>query len=159
MIPNPNPNPFRRLVEDHGRKFIRYSGVSVVTIGVGQFLLLVLHGLLHQPAWSANVIAVAVSAIPGYVLNRYLVWGKRSSNSVMAEIVPFWAVAFLGLVVSTLAVAWAGARWDSPVAVNGAYLAAFGTLWLFKYGAFERWLFGTRPEQAAPAPSAGGTRA
>lgn len=130
------------LVIAHAGKFLRYSGVSVITIGVGQALLFLLHGVADQPAWLANVIAVAISAIPGYVLNRYVVWGKKSANSMMTEIVPFWSLAFVGLVVSTLAVTAASARWSDPWAVNAAYLAAFGALWLLKYGAFERWLFG-----------------
>ena len=90
----------------------------------------------------ANLVAVGLSAIPAYLVNRRWVWGKQGPHSIAREIVPFWSYAFLGLAVSTVAVAWADARWHSNLAVSIANIAAFGLLWAAKFVLLDRWMFG-----------------
>jgi putative flippase GtrA len=128
------------------RRPVRYAAVSAVGVSVTQVLLLVFNvGVGLTPAWS-NVLAVSIACIPSYVLNRYWVWGKRGRNRVMREVVPFWAMALLGLAFSTLLVHLA-AQWnESPVVVNAANLVAFGSLWVFKYLLFDAILFKVAPE-------------
>ena len=43
--------------------------------------------------------------MPAYYLNRAWVWGKRGKSHLTKEVVPFWAFAFSGLVLSTIIVA------------------------------------------------------
>ena len=38
-----------------------------------------------------------LSAIPAYLLSRYWVWQKRGKNHFWREVVPFWSLAFVGL--------------------------------------------------------------
>ncbi|MFN3217158.1 MAG: GtrA family protein [Acidimicrobiales bacterium] len=116
--------------------------MSIVSLGIGQLLLLGLHSGAGLDAWAANTIAVTVSAIPAYVLYRHVVWAKRSPSDLRREILPFWAMAFIGLLLSTVAVALAERWFGGAVAVNAAYVGAFGSLWVLKYVALERWLFG-----------------
>src|SRR5436190_12775411 len=80
---------------------VRYSLVSVISVIVSQIVL-----FAAQSFWSArtsNIVAVCVSAIPSYYLNRAWAWGKTGKSHLMKEIVPFWSLAFLGLVFSTWA--------------------------------------------------------
>jgi hypothetical protein len=69
------------------------------------------------------------------------VWKKTSRNHFWGEIVPFWGMAVLGLVISTLFVALVSARWDSVYAVTAASLAAFGSVWVGKYFVLNDVLF------------------
>ena len=67
----------------------------------------------------------------------------------MKEVVPFWALAFLGLAMSVIAVGYAHhlavtmnlSHMGDVVFVNLASLAAFGILWVGKFFIFNRVLF------------------
>jgi putative flippase GtrA len=130
-----------------GRKLVRYSLVSVVSVAVSQVVL-----FFAQFFWSArtsNIIAVCVSAVPSYWLNRAWAWGKSGKSHLMKEIVPFWGMALLGLVFSTwcadYAESHAAAITASPIGqkliVNLAALGAFGILWVGKFVILNRVLF------------------
>jgi len=140
-----------------GKKMIRYSLVSVVSVIVSQVVL-----FAAQSFWSArtsNIVAVCVSAVPSYYLNRAWAWGKTGKSHLMKEIVPFWGLALLGLIFSTWAADYAetfahshsvsdlGAR----LIVNGAALAAFGVLWVGKFFIFNKLMFAHPAEPSVPA--------
>jgi putative flippase GtrA len=140
-----------------GRKMIRYSLVSVVSVIVSQIVL-----FIAQSFWSArtsNIIAVCVSAVPSYYLNRAWAWGKTGKSHLMKEIVPFWSLALLGLVFSTWAADYAesnahhltSSELMARLIVNGAALAAFGVLWVGKFFIFNRLMFAHQPEPSLPA--------
>ena len=125
----------------HGPRFLRYAGVSVIAVLVGQTALIVLYSGFGLSAVAANVVSASVGAIPAYFLNRYWVWKKTSRNHFWGEIVPFWGMALVGLVISTVFVAVVSARWDTVYAVSAASLAAFGTIWVGKYFVLHHVLF------------------
>ncbi|MEX2658772.1 MAG: GtrA family protein, partial [Acidimicrobiales bacterium] len=115
------------------RRPVRYAMVSVVAVAVSQSVLLTTNGVLGWSAISSNVTAVSIGAVPSYLLNRAWVWGKRGRNHFWREVVPFWALALIGLAFSTLLVAVAH-RWnDATWVISLANLVAFGILWVVKY--------------------------
>jgi len=129
------------------RKPVRYSLVSVVAVAVSQLVLVTCSGVLHWSAVPSNVTAVAIGSIPSYTLNRCWVWGKRGRNHLWREVVPFWALALLGLVFSTLLVHLAVQWNDSTLVASVANLTAFGVLWVVKYLLLDSLLFRV-PEQS-----------
>ncbi len=144
-----------RARSPEGKKLVRYSMVSVIAVGVNQLVLLICFGLLHWPATTSNVWAVCVSAIPSYYLNRAWAWGKTGRSHLMKEVVPFWAMALLGLVFSTWATGFAKSFADDFTEahllrtgiVMFAGLAAFGVLWIAKFVILNKVLFAHHPEQ------------
>jgi putative flippase GtrA len=126
------------LVQDYGLKMCRYCGVSVFNVVFGQSLLLLFYKALGWPAAIANVAAVCISAGPAYLLSRKWVWKQTGSHSVRDEIAPFWGMALLGLLLSTLMVSLAADRWDSGLAVSAANLFAFGIVWVVKFVVLEK---------------------
>ncbi len=142
-----------------GKKLVRYSMVSVVSVAVYELLLFVTIGLLHWAATTANIFAVCVSAIPSYCLNRAWTWGKTGRSHLMKEIVPFWAMALLGLIFSTIVVDFAKDVSDNVTSVHlvqtlivmFAGLAAFGVLWIAKFVLLNRVLFAHKPDHAPEA--------
>lgn len=132
----------RLLHSEAGRKVIRYCMVSVVGVVVTQVSLIVLYALLGVPAAWANIGAVCISALPCYVLSRSWVWGKGGRNHLFKEVVPFWAFAFAGLVISTVLVHWVHQHTKSFVWINAANLAGFGVLWLGRFLVFDRLVWG-----------------
>ena len=136
---------------------VRYSLVSVISVIVSQIVLFV-----AQSFWSArtsNIIAGCVSAVPSYYLNRAWAWGKTGKSHLMKEIVPFWALDLLGLLISTWAADFAESNAHhvtssdlmARVIVNLAALAAFGVLWVGKFFIFNKVLFAHQPEPSLPA--------
>lgn len=130
-------------------KLIRFAAVSLVTVPLGMALLWVFLEVDDlQPAF-ANLVAVTLSTIPNYILNRYWVWNKRGANSVRREIAPFWAIAFLGLLLSTALVALAARYTDESLVFLAVNFFAFGVLWVFKFFVLEKFLFATPQIEAS----------
>jgi putative flippase GtrA len=127
------------------RRPVRYAMVSVVAVAVSQTVLVLTNGVLGWSAVTSNLTAVSIGAIPSYTLNRAWVWGKRGRNHLWREVVPFWALALLGLGFSTLVVALADDWYDAPWVVNAANIFAFGVLWVVKYLLLDALLFSIAP--------------
>ncbi len=135
-----------------GTTAIRYAMASVVSVVVTQAVLFLLFGILRAfSAVTSNVIATAVAAVPSFYLNRRWAWGKTGRSHLMKEIVPFWALAFVGLWASIETVGFAQSfaasqqvgHLEDAVLVNLASLFAFGVIWVGKYFIFNRFMFGT----------------
>ena len=101
MSAPPSAGPLASVKE----KGLRYLGVSVVNVVVGQSLLLMFHAILGWPQAAANALAVLISAVPAYYLSRAWVWGKSGKSHFKKEVLPFWIFVFIGLVFSTSMVA------------------------------------------------------
>lgn len=137
----------------YGRKVLRYCGVSVFNVIFGQGLLFCFHSLLDWKPLLANLAAVAISAVPAYLLSRRWVWGRRGPNSVATEIVPFWSMALLGLAISEIVIGLVSHRFDGAVAVQGASLVSFGFVWVLKFLVFEKYVW-RHPADALLEPAA-----
>jgi len=130
----------------HGKRFIRYSMVSVVAVVVAQAGLTLIYGVFRLPSavWS-NVIAQVISTVPAYYLNRRWVWGRGGRSHWRREILPFWIVSLAALAASIVSVGFAQ-NWGKghhlhhvalTVLIDGASLATFGVLWIVKYLSFH----------------------
>lgn len=123
-------------------KLVKYSSASVAGVITGQGSLLFFLLVVDLDAVVANFLAVTLGAIPNYLINRAWTFGKSGSHSFTREVLPFWSMAFLGLLLSTFAVAWADDRYDGSVlAVSVANIASFGVLWIARYFILDRVLF------------------
>src|SRR5215211_1036012 len=149
-----------------GRKLLRYSLASVVSIAVSQSVLMVAFGMWHWTAGAANVVACAVATVPSYYLNRSWAWGRRGRSHLWKEVVPFWVIAFLGLALSTwaadlastLAGNAAASHATTTAVVMAASLLAFGVLWVAKFALFNGLLFADRPQPRHLRVADGGRR-
>jgi putative flippase GtrA len=141
MVPRPLSAP-ARFWSRYGRKLQRYLGVSMVNVCVGQTLLVVLHGIFDWPGMAANAVAVVAGSIPSYLLNRHYVWEQdRGGHRVGREILPFWALALAGLVLSTLLVGGIGLVTDRTIGVQAANAVAFAALWVVRFVVLDRLLW------------------
>ena len=146
-----SPHRLARLRARHGTKLIRFGAVSAFNVVFGQSLLLIAQTVFEWSAVASNIFSVSVSAVPAYVLSRYWVWQKRGKNHFMREVVPFWSLAFLGLLLSTGAVWYVQQQWDPhPLVINLTNLSAFGVVWASKFVILDRVLF--KHEEPLEAP-------
>jgi putative flippase GtrA len=146
-----------------GQKLVKYTMVSLISVAVSQALLALAFGVFRWSAASANVFAVALSALPSYYLNRAWAWGKRGRSHLLKEVLPFWGLAFLGLLISTLFVHIAEGRSEGvesrilqTLIVNGASIAAFGVLWVAKFVILNKVMFAHHEEDLEDMPALDG---
>jgi putative flippase GtrA len=131
----------RELIDRYGGKAVRYSMVSVCGVAITQILIFVFYAGLEWPGWVSNFVAVMISSIPAYLLNRAWVWNKRDAHSFSREVAPFWGMALLGLLISTIAVAIVDDYTDAAIFVSLTNIASFGVLWVAKFFILEKVLF------------------
>jgi putative flippase GtrA len=150
------------------KQLIRYTMVSVVSTVVSFGVLAIVFGVLHLfGEIGSTVFANVVATIPSYFLNRQWVWGKGGRSHLMKEIVPFWVMSAVGIVVSIGGAAVARhigithhlSHFDQTVVVLAANLISFGLFWVLKYMLYNR-LFHVHPveeldELVEAAPSGG----
>ena len=108
-------------------------------------------------AMLSTIVATAVSTVPAYYLNRAWTWGKRGKSHLWKEVVPFWAMAFIGLVLATVIVGLAAKNADristaphfKTLLVHFAYLFSYGLIWVARYSVMNRFLFGSHTHERA----------
>jgi putative flippase GtrA len=124
-------------------KVLRYSGASIIQVALGLLVLGVNVDVFHMTPTLANVVAAVVCIVPAFELNRRWVW-RQQGRSEMGEFLPFCILLVAGLVLSTLAVRYAGDHsvgfanpWHTVV-VDGANLGAYAVLWVVRYFVLDR---------------------
>ena len=134
---------------DEGRKALKYTAVSVISTGFSQAAFILVFGVF---SWfgprGSSIFATCVGSVPSYYLNRRWAWGKSGRSHMTKEVLPFWALALVGLVYSTWAVDFTHSHTSGvtshaahTVILAAAYLGSFGTLWVAKFLIFNRFLF------------------
>jgi len=134
-------------------KILRYGTISVVSTAISLSGLFVFYRWIGlSPTWS-NILATCIATVPYYYLNRLWVFKKSGRSHLTKEVLPFWTIAFVSLVLSTLAVKFAGSQVHSISSKNvrGAILVAanfvtYGILWIAKFVVFNRFLFKVEKE-------------
>jgi putative flippase GtrA len=121
------------LAKGKGRKPLLYSAVSVIAVVVSQVVLVLCHAVFGLSAVWSNIIAVAAGTVPSYELNRSWVWGKTTKSNLWKEVIPFWVMSFVGLILSTVVVAIVEDYNDTTLAIQAANLGSFGVLWVGKF--------------------------
>ncbi|MGD0853474.1 MAG: GtrA family protein [Acidimicrobiales bacterium] len=130
-----------------GRKIVRFTMVSASSTIVSFLALSALYGLNIIPSviWS-TLVGNLIASVPAYQLNRRWTWGKRGRSHVRREILPFWALTFLGIGVSQLGALWARHEvrthhWSHLLntgLVVFTNLASFAIFWVLKLMVFNR---------------------
>jgi putative flippase GtrA len=152
------PEVMEKLRSPVGQKLFRYSLASIVAVIVSVVLLVLFNGVIGLSAWVSSTLATAIAAIPNYEMNRKWAWGKTGRSHLLKEVVPFWALAFIGWAFSTFSVHlmenYANHHDFSHVlttfSVTVVYIAAFGVLWVAKFIIFNKVLFAHHIDDLPP---------
>jgi putative flippase GtrA len=129
------------------RQLLRYAAVSAISTLTSLTVLGLLVGVSRVGAVAANLAATAVGTVPSFELNRRWVWSRSGRLSVGREVVPFCALSFTGLLLSTVTVRAASAlsARSGPLlhtaAVELANVGAYGSLWVLQFVLLDRVLF------------------
>lgn len=122
-----------------------------------QVLLVFFYRGVDLPSLAANALAVTIAMLPAYFISRRWVWRKVAGHSVSREVVPFWMMNLVGLLLSTLFVWLVGLISDSAVLLVAANVLAFGILWLAKFMLCEIWLFAMPDDSSEDSDTVSGS--
>jgi putative flippase GtrA len=137
-------------------RVVRYSAGSLVAVAVSAVTLTVLVGVVRMSAGPAAVLAFLAGAVPNWILNRQWAWEQTGRVRLGRELVPYVAIVLATLAATAGASAAVDAatrnasHWVSVVAVDGAYIAATGLMFVVKFVLFDRLVFTQRRAAAAP---------
>lgn len=159
----PGRSPPALLGAPLARRFGRYSVVSMFNVVAGAAIMSLAFGVAGWSARWANLASTALVTLPSYLLNRAWVWGRSGRSHLVGEVLPFWALAFVGLGLSTLAAGQAedvarhvtDARVVQTAIVAVSTIAAYGVVWVVKFAVLEYLLF----SDGTTHPGVGGSRA
>ncbi len=135
---------------------MRYSAGSVVAAIVSEATLTLLVGVARMSAGPAAVVAFVAGAVPNWILNRRWAWEHAGRVTLRRELGPYVLIVLATLVATAGASAAVDAatrhvsHWVSVVAVDGAYIAATGLMFVVKFVLFDRLVF-TQPAVRGPA--------
>ena len=141
------------------RRLVKFAAVSAIAVVVSQATLLVTFGLLHWEARPSNLSAFVASTIPSFELNRRWTWRRSGRTHVRRELVPFWVLAFVGLLASDQATRFAAtasedlsSRTTRTLVVMLASLTTYGVLWLVKFALLDRLVWHDRTAEDDDSP-------
>ena len=143
---------------DEGKKQLRYLGVSLVFVPIGQILIQVFGLLFDGNYVKASLLNAAILTLPNFFANKRWVWRVTSKDNQRTQIVVFWVAAMLGVSLATgltLFVQEATktqSKIITALAVFVAQLTGFGIVWVGRYLVLDRWLFKMTHHGAEPAP-------
>lgn len=152
------PNVLELLRTPMGRKLFRYSMASVVAVIVSTVCFVIFDGVIGLSAVVSSTLATSIAAVPSYEMNRKWAWGKSGRSHLFREVIPFWGLAFLGWVSSTVSVHFMEAyakhhhftHLVQTTTVTVVYIGAFGVLWVVKFILFNKLIFVHHHHEAAP---------
>src|SRR4051794_8540678 len=134
-----------------GRKQIRYLGVSVVFVPVGQVLIQLLGNRVFDGDFTkASIVSALILTVPNFFANKYLVWKDTSKDRLRTQVLIFWFAAIAGVTFATSLTWLVEQRFThengevtlkEKVAVFIAQLTGFGVVWVARYLILDRWLF------------------
>ncbi len=151
-----------RLLEharsDEGRKQLRYIGVSVVFVPLGQVFIQIFGLLLDRNYTLASVISAAILTLPNFFANKIFVWKVSSKDNLRTQVLVFWVAAMLGVTLATTLTYFVEKLVSNQSAVieAGAVMCAqllgFGVVWVGRYLILDKWLFKVTHDGAEPTP-------
>jgi putative flippase GtrA len=130
-----------------GRKWVRYSMVSLISALISIVLITITYGILRLGSEVVcTLISNILAGIPNYFLNRRWVWKKGGRSHLWREVVPFWAMSIAGILFAIFTASLAQHFSNThhlqhlarTVVVVGANIVGFGILWVLKFLVFNR---------------------
>lgn len=121
------------LLKDEGGVVLRYLVTSGINVVDHQVLLQLAVRWWEWGGGEANVFASLVSVVPAYLLSRYWVWQVRGRPSLRNEVIPFWVIALLGLLASTVTAEAADRLFEQPIMISAGSLFGYFVVWILKF--------------------------
>lgn len=130
-----------------GRKQLRYAGVSLVFVPLGQILVQLIYWLSPWSKPMSILAAAAVLTVPNYFANKIYVWRDTSKDKLRTQMTVFWIAAMLGtgFAMGLAAIAEVYTRDRSELTqafwLFAAQIGGYGVVWVARYLFLDRFIF------------------
>lgn len=149
-------SPIEAIRGPLGRTLTRYTVGSGIAMVASEVTLLLVYGLHIGGARTASAAAWISGAIVNYFLNRNWAW-RRRGRAPAKELLPYWATAVAGLLLSiwatheatALAPRVSGDHTVATALAGAAYLVTYVFLFVAKFLLFHYVIFTDRRPRAA----------
>lgn len=145
-------------------RFTRYTGSSVIAVGIAQLTMLLVYVLWSVPAGRASLVAFIAGAIPKYILNHAWAWGRHRMPRLGREVLPYAAIVAASAALTALMTGAADRSIPHLVEsdslrvtlVQLTFLFANGLMFVVKFVLFDQLVFrdrfgkGGRPRKRKP---------
>jgi MFS family permease len=140
---------------EEGRKQLRYVGVSVVFVPLGQVFVQIFGSFMTFTA--ATLLTSAILTLPNFFANKHFVWRVDSKDNLRTQVLVFWVAAMLGVTFATVLTYLAEqltieSNLLRRLVIFGAQVLGFGTVWVIRYLILDRWLFKITHDGEEPTP-------
>jgi len=132
---------------EEGRKQLRYAGVSIVFVPLGQIFIQIFGAKFDGNYTLASIATAALLTLPNFFANKYFVWKETSKENLRTQVLVFWVAAMLGVTFATgltylvEQMTKDSTRLVEALAVFGAQLVGFGIVWIGRFLVLDKWLF------------------
>ena len=130
--------PANEVAPPRPQVLVRYAMLSGFNIVGHQVVLFLANSIRGWSGGPANLLAATVMCLPAYLLSRNWVWKLDGSHSFRRQVLPFWIITFVGLLVSTVCAATAQTVFGAGLAVNGGAFAGYFVVWVMKFFLLDR---------------------
>jgi putative flippase GtrA len=146
-----------------GVRLSKFTAGSIIATVLSQVTLTGLYGWGHTSATLASVVAVAVGAVPAFVINWKWTWGRNGRPSLVRELAPYVAVIATGGLAATglttltdhfLSPLLTNHAWRT-VTLDAAYVASYAILFVAKFALLNK-VFATKGKPQATEPAGQG---
>lgn len=143
---------------EEGRKQLRYAGISLVFVPVGQILVQVLKWVFDVYEVYAVLITACILTLPNYWANKNIVWRDKNKDNTTTEVTVFWLAAILGTSFAMGFVYLAGRivkeehELAHAAAIFIAQLLGYGIVWIARYLFLDRMIFKATHHGEEPSP-------
>ena len=145
-----------------GRKQIRYAGVSIVFVPLGQIFVQILHATTSLKDYQSILIVAAILTVPNFYANKRFVWQDTNKDRVKTQVTVFWVAAMLGTGFAMALAALADHLTRNSGKITQAawlfiaQLTGYGIAWIARYFVLDKWIFkathhGEEPTEAEVA--------
>ncbi len=141
-----------------GRKQLRYAGVSLVFVPVGQVLVQFFHWALGWPDPLCVLVTAVILTVPNYLANKIYVWKYTAKENIRTQVLVFWVAAMLGTAFAMAFVTVADAitvnsnEVVQALALFCSQLLGYGIVWVARYVFLDKWLFKVANHDLEPTP-------
>jgi putative flippase GtrA len=153
-----SPTALREHIRsEEGRKQLRYAGVSLFFVPVGQVFVQII-ARISDSFTVASIVASGILTLPNFFANRHFVWRVENRDNMRTQVLVFWVAAMLGVTLATLLtflVEQLTEGQDYVVRAGAAFVAqmtGFGIVWVGRYLLLDKWLFRMTHEGQDPPP-------
>jgi putative flippase GtrA len=144
---------------DEGRKQLRYAGISVVFVPLGQAFVQILKWVFDVHEVLAVLISACILTLPNYLANNHIVWRHKNKDNQATEITVFWLAAVLGTAFAMGFVFLAAkivpedkGEVAHAIAIFAAQLLGYGIVWVARYLFLDRLIFKATHHGEEPPP-------